>query len=203
MAGSDAPPDLSRAHRSSTATAPRTTRHTPSSLTPCHAHCRPASPALPTPRQVAAEAARVLGTPGPVPSATLTEQFNEALCAVAFDPANIARSQTAVSTPAHTGTVPYCFVQGTSISMLAPSSLFNHAVADRPAQRTSALCNTLRHFTGLTHTQQTISVPQPCPAHTNAHAVFTIHAARPLLLLLPPPPVTAPGALPGSAAAAA
>jgi hypothetical protein len=46
---------------------------------------------------VAAEAARVLGAPGPVPSASLIEQFNEALCAVAFDKGNIAKQQGVVS----------------------------------------------------------------------------------------------------------
>lgn len=39
----------------------------------------------------------MLGAPGPVPSASLTEQFNEALCAVAFDKGNIAREQGVVS----------------------------------------------------------------------------------------------------------
>jgi hypothetical protein len=38
----------------------------------------------------------VLGAPGPMPSQTLIEQFNEALCAVAFDKGNIARQQSAV-----------------------------------------------------------------------------------------------------------
>lgn len=80
----------------------------------------------------------MLGTPGPVPIATLTEQFNEALCAVAFDRANIARSQTAVSTPAHRQcAILLCFKGGALACLHHP--LCNHEVADCPAQRTSAL----------------------------------------------------------------
>ena len=48
------------------------------------------------PHQVAAEASRVLSSAGPVPGPQLVEEFNEALCGVAFDRANIQRGQQVV-----------------------------------------------------------------------------------------------------------
>jgi len=53
------------------------------------------------PQQVAAEAARVLGSAGPVPSAQLVEEFNEALCAIAFDRANIPAGRKVVRARLH------------------------------------------------------------------------------------------------------
>lgn len=116
--------------------------------------------------QVAAEAARLLGAAGPVPSTALTEQFNEALCAVAFDRNNIANNQSVVSA-AITGLVvpsrspqPMMWSRVGGVSCMSEAVSADHLSAKQTAQHSiESLLSVSQQQPGAEHGQEVVCMP--------------------------------------------